>query len=111
MKGHEAIIKARIAGSKPSIVFVNDFACETDWTKYADHATVCTHGDNPMQLDLRFLTGCRVSICAETEQRAKALFERIKQAGAGVVAACHIQRSQHALNQTGWAEIWSKHNG
>ena len=111
MKGQEQIIKARIAGAKPAFVFVNDYDCPTDWFEFNDHATVCTAGDNIQALDFRFLVNCQVSISAESEARAKSLFNQIKQSGAGVVAACHIQRSQHALNQAGWAEVWRKNNG
>ena len=111
MTGHEQIIKARIAGNKPAFVFVNDYPCPTDWFDNDDYATVCTHGDSLQALDFRFLVDCMVSISAESEKRAKGLFNQIKQAGAGVVAACHIQPSQHALDQAGWSEVWRRSNG
>lgn len=108
MRGHEKIIAARLQGQAPSFVFVNDYPCKTDWFELADYATVCTHGKPVTGLDLRFLTGLRVSISATTEERAKALFERVKDAGASTVAACHIQASKHASNQAGWASVWRK---
>lgn len=111
MKGQEQIIKARIAGAKPAFVFVNDYDCPTDWFEYNDHATVCTAGDNIQALDFRFLVGCKVSISSESESRAKSLFEAIKGAGAGVVAACHMQCEKHASNQAGWHDVWRVSNG
>ena len=106
MRGHEQIIKSRIAGLKPPFVFVNDYPCKTDWFEYRDHATVCTHMDSLSNIDFRFLMGCKVSISAESEARAKELFKRIKDAGATTVAACTIEPLEHALNQAGWAEVW-----
>lgn len=108
MRGHEKIIEARITGKTPNMVFVNDYPCPTDWFEHGDYATVCTHGDALSGLDFRFLFNLRVSVSAENEQRAKALFERIKDCGATTVAACHIHSSQHALNQTGWASVYHK---
>lgn len=108
MRGQEHIIAARIGGKKPPFVFINDYPCKTDWFENSDHATVCTHGDSLSSMDFRFLTGLKVSISANSEQRAKALFERIKDAGATTVAACHIQAQQHALDQSGWSSVWSR---
>lgn len=107
MRGHDKIIEARIAGSTPSIVFLNDYPCKTDWFDFSDYSTICTAGDPVTSLDLRFLIGLTVSISATSEQRAKALFDRVKQAGAKVVAACHIQNTHHTA-QTGWFEIYRK---
>ena len=107
MRGHEAIIAMRKAGQKPSIVFLNDYPCDTDWTKFGDHATVDISGDQPEWLDLRFLVGMRVSITGASEKRAKRLLEACKQAGATRVAACHVQNDKHPLNQTGWTEVFS----
>ena len=116
MRGHEPIIAMRKAGTTPSIVFINDFPCQTarDWhnpgEKYgevwpADHATVSTAGDALSSLDLRFLVGLTVSITSESESRAKALFAKAKWFGANTVAACHVQPGRHHL-QAGWFEIF-----
>lgn len=105
MKGHVEIIEMRLQRKKPSIVFVNDFQCKTGWVDYGDHATVCTDGDSINALDFRYLNGTRVSISAKSEERAKALFERIKQAGASTVAACHVKPGL-AWQQDGWVQVW-----
>jgi hypothetical protein len=108
MRGHGKIIEARMAGQKPPFVFINDYPCKTDWFECHDHATVSTHGDAIHNLDFRFLINLKVSISASTEERAKALFERIKDAGAAVVAACHVQPHLHPEEQSGWAFVWRK---
>lgn len=104
MKGHIDIIKMRLKRKKPAIVFVNDYPCDTGWREFGDHATICTHGDHINTLDFRFLTGVRVSISAHSESRAKALFERVKQAGASTVAACHVKTGM-PWQQDGWTEV------
>lgn len=106
MRGHENIISQRLNGYAPSIVFLNDYPCKTDWFDYREHATVCTAKDALSSLDLRFLVGLRVSITAVTLDRAQALFERVKLAGAAVVAACHVQPGVLAHQQDGWTEIF-----
>lgn len=107
MRGHEKVIEARIAGKKPNIVFLNDYPCKTNWFETGEHATVSTDCDSISSLDLRFLVGLRVSISALTEQRAKALFERVKAAGAAVVAACHVQ-DLNPLDASGWVNVYHK---
>ena len=106
MKGHEHIIASRIAGQKPPFVFINDYPCKTDWFEFAEHATVCTHGDTIETLDMRFVVGLAVSVSATEEKRAKALSDACKQHGAHVVAACHVVYGVHPEKQTGWTEIW-----
>jgi hypothetical protein len=108
MRGQDQIIQNRMDGKAPSIVFVNDYPCKTDWFEHGEQATICTHKDALRNLDMRFLVGLRVSISALSEERAKSLFERVKASGATTVAACHMQASQHATNQTGWARVWHK---
>lgn len=106
MRGHDQIIANRLNGFVPSIVFLNDYPCKTDWFDHREHATVCTHGDLLSSMDLRFLTGLKVSISATTEARAKALFKKAKESGAAVVAACHINATEHCLDQTGWSDVF-----
>ena len=108
MRGHENLIRMRVEGLRPKIVFVNDYPCKTDWFDHKEHATVCTENDPLSSLDLRFLVGLRVSISATTESRAKALFERVKAAGAAVVAAVHVQHEKHHTAQSGWCEVFKK---
>lgn len=107
MKGQEKIIACRMAGAVPPFVFVNDYPCKTDWFEFCEHATVCTANDTLSSMDFRFLTGLRVSISATTEERAKALFDRIKAAGAVAVAACHVQTEKPWFDQSGWCEVFT----
>lgn len=106
MRGHSTILRARLAGKAPPFVFVNDYPCKTDWFEHSEHATVCTCNDALSGMDFRFLTGLRVSVSATSEDRAKALFERIKAAGAATVAAVHVQPDRGNFDQTGWCEVF-----
>ncbi len=100
MYGHEPIIRMRMRGIKPNVVFISDFPCAVsrDWSnpgkKYgqvwpADNASVCTHGDSMSSIDMRFLVGLRVHISATTKERAKALFDKAKAAGAAMVVSTY----------------------
>jgi hypothetical protein len=106
MKGHKEIIALRCKGKKPGFVFVNDYPCKTDWFENHEHATVCTASDSVSSMDFRFLVGMRVSVSATTEARAKAIFERIKAAGALAVAAVHVQIGVNSWEQAGWCEVY-----
>ena len=117
MRGHEPIIRMRMAGRTPRIVFLNDYPSPEakDWhqpgERYGqqwepDHATVCTHGDAISGLDLRFLKGLTVSISADSEARAKALFAKAKWFGASTVAACHSTIDSRGHVDAGWTEIF-----
>ena len=117
MKGHAPILRMRLAGKRPAIVFINDFPDKSADTwhnpgeKYnetwpSDHATVCTHGSTLSSLDLRFLIGSKVSISSDCENRAMALFEKAKNAGASVVAATHSIAGQYGRFSAGWTQIY-----
>jgi hypothetical protein len=106
MKGHDEILQMRKAGRTPTIVFINDYPCQTNWAEYGAYATVCVFGDSVNSLDLRFLVGIAVSVSASTESRAKALFNACKRHGAKTVAVCHVQNDKKPWEQSGWTEIW-----
>ncbi len=118
MLGHLPIIKMRSKGKRPSIVFVNDYPTPEakDWHNPGaaynevwepDHATVqIDEEDNIAALDLRFLTGLKVSATGRTEARAKALFEACKRAGAKIVAAVHAIGLGTLRVESGWTEIF-----
>lgn len=108
MRGHTEVERIRLQGRLPKVVFVNDYPCKTDWFETGEHATVCVHNDAIASLDFRFLTGLTVSIGSESQARAQRLFERAKEFGAAVVAACHVQRGNGLLYQAGWTEIYRK---
>jgi hypothetical protein len=106
MRGHEKLIELRKSGVRPSIVFLNDFPCKTDWFEDGDkHVTVCVDGENLDRVDLRFLVGLTVSATSYDESRAKALMTVCQKAGASVVGAGHAKE----YPQTGgWCEVWRK---
>lgn len=106
MRGHERIIELRKQGIKPKIIFINDWPCDVNWFDSDDQATVSTFKDSITSLDLRFLTGCMVSISATDESRAKALFKRAIEAGARSVAACHVKQNKKTWEQDGWTEVF-----
>lgn len=112
MRGHENIIRLRMSGKIPSIVFLNDYPCDVDWFETGSHATVeIQPADAPELLDLRFVKGLTVSATGSTEKRAKAIFEACKQAGAKTVACCHawVEKSPEwgtMRAKSGWSEIW-----
>ena len=120
MRGHTPILKMRLQRKRPSIVFMGDMnnPIANDWhdpgagygQKWEpDHATVQIEAkDSIDRLDLRFLSGCRVSITGTTEQRAKAMFEACKRAGAVTVAAAHIIFTNDYICKSGWTEIYQK---
>lgn len=120
MRGHTPILKMRLQRKRPSIVFMDDMnnPIANDWhdpgagygQKWEpDHATVQIEAkDSIDRLDLRFLSGCRVSITGTTEQRAKAMFEACKRAGAVTVAAAHIIFTNDYICKSGWTEIYQK---
>jgi hypothetical protein len=110
MRGHTTIMRIRSEGKAPPLVFVNDYPCKTDWFEHAEHAMVCTDGDSLSSMDFRFLTGLRVSVSATSEARARALFDRIKAAGATAVAAVHVQQDRHSSDQSGWCEVFNLEN-
>ena len=118
MLGHAPIIKMRLNGKRPSIVFINDFPTPEakDWhtpgAKYSqvwapDHATMQVDaGDRIEALDLRFLTGLTVSATGSTEARAKALFAACIAAGAKTVAAVHAIGLGTNNIESGWTEVY-----
>ena len=108
MKGHEGIIKLRLAGKAPELVLLDDLSFPsplTDWEGYDSIPTVCVHKDAIEGLDLRFLVGCKVSVTSHTEDRAKRLFNACKAAGAKWVGASHTKMVGEVA-KTGWMELW-----
>lgn len=107
MRGHEKLIDMRKAGKRPTIVFINDFLCQTDWFETGDrHITLSTAGEAIERLDLRFLVGLKVSATSYDENRAKALLIACQKAGADVVGAGHI--TEGSRRNTGWCEVWRR---
>ena len=111
MKGHEKLIALRNQGLRPSMVFINDFLCPTDWFETGDrHITICVAGDKLDRVDLRFLVGLTVSATRYDENRAKELMDACKRGGAAVVGAGHCM-GDGPRRGTGWCEVWRKEQG
>ena len=88
MKGHEQLIDIRVAGGKPTMVFLTDFPVMGKWWEEGDYPEICIYHDVPERADLRFLVNLNVCITASTKGRAKAFFEACKAAGASTVSTC-----------------------
>lgn len=108
MRGHEGIIKLRLAGKTPKLILLDDLTHPsplTDWEGYDSMPTVCVHKDPIEGLDLRFLVGLKVSVTSHSEDRAKRLFEACKAAGAKWVGASHTEVHGYKA-KTGWMELY-----
>ena len=108
MKGHEGIIKLRLAGKAPELILLDDLSHPsplTDWESYDSMPTVCVHGNAIEGLDLRFLVGCKVSVTSHSEDRAKRLFNACKAAGATWIAASHTEM-RGEVAKTGWMDFY-----
>jgi hypothetical protein len=108
MKGHEGIIKLRLAGKAPELILLDDLSFSsplTDWEGYDSMPTVCVHKEPIEGLDLRFLVGCKVSVTSHNLERAKRLFNACKEAGATWVAASHTEMHGE-MAKTGWMEFY-----
>ena len=108
MRGHEEIIRMRLDGLAPEIIFINDFPCQTDWFDNDDYCTVCVHQEPIKTLDMRFCAGLTVSILSDSENRAKELLEACKQAGVRVCASSHHQVGKLGWQQEGWSTVWQR---
>jgi hypothetical protein len=110
MRGHEPILAMRKAGKRPAVVFLNDYPGlpgELDWAQHGEHATVEVCGDQPELLDLRFLVGMRVSISAETVDRAERFMQACKEAGAELVGAGVVE-VVNGRHEGVWSAVWRR---
>ena len=107
MNGQEHVIAMRRSGKRPSVVFLNDFACQTDWQTFGDYPTVDVHGEQPEWLDLRFLVGLTVSISTTSEKRGRRFMDACKKAGAAVVGA-GCNEFKDGRFQAVWSDVWRK---
>ena len=101
MRGHEGIIRLRLAKLRPEAVFINDYPCDTNWEDFGDAPTVCIHGDDPEALDWRYLVGLTVFIHGSSEQRARELFELAIGAGAETVVCAHTYTKKDYMSAEG----------
>ena len=120
MHGHAPILQMRIAGKRPSIVFLDDYPtpCADDWHNPGQRYGEVWEPDSPSvqidstdrieALDLRFLVGVAALVSGSTESRAKALSSACKRAGASMVIASHSFPVNEHRSETGWMEVWNK---
>lgn len=64
MRGHEHMIQARTRGIKPAVINIIDYP----FTLELEPTEVVVHGDRLLDIDLRFVADCLVTI-GSTEQR------------------------------------------
>lgn len=83
MRGHEKIILARSRGNKPPVINIIDFP----FNQELEPTEVVVHGDRLIDLDLRFVLDCLVTISCEDETRMDWLTKTCEKHGARQVAA------------------------
>lgn len=83
MRGHDHIIQSRIRGIKPPVINIIDypFALELEPTE------VVVHGDRLIDIDLRFVADCLVTISSTDESRLKYLKTQCEKYRARQIAA------------------------
>jgi len=109
MKGHEGIIRMRMNGKKPAIVFIQETMYATDWEQYGDYPTVCIKPDEDLHLlDLRFLVGLAVSVSTSEKNRLNA-FQSICKQYCDTVASCLVVQNEGKKTFTTIeGEIWHR---
>ena len=82
MRGHEHIIQARTRGIKPSVINIIDypFALELEPTE------VVVHGDRLIDVDLRFVADCLVTITSTEQERLDYLVNQCRKFHARKIA-------------------------
>lgn len=83
MRGHDHIIADRIRGIKPPVINIID----RPFTLELEPTDVMIHGDRLIDLDLRFVLDCLVTISCEDEQRMDLLVKACEKNGARQIAA------------------------
>lgn len=117
MRGHEDVIKRRTETRlKPPAVFINDYSCKhVGYCKISGSAmpTVSIDGDFIPSLDLRFVVGCVVSANGSTEERAKALFNRLIQFKPMMCAVGTLESDpkKRPKDMTGWIGLYTEEQG
>ena len=65
MKGADKIIHARINGMKPAVINIIDYPFALE----LEPSEVVVHGDNLLDVDLRFVVDCLVTISSTDQKR------------------------------------------
>lgn len=104
MRGHENVIAMRLSGIRPESVFLLDMPINlrpVEWLEDLIHVEVCTAGDAPEGLDLRFLVGLPVTVLGHDTKRARAISIACVRAGAHRVTVSAGEKNA----------IWTKEAG
>lgn len=109
MKGHEPLIRMRLAGKVPQSIYIEDHKSlnTNDWHIFGELPCINIEGDELYNLDLRFCLGLVVNISSFSETRAKALLSMAKDAKARVITSCVLIPNAPYWKQTGWSEIYT----
>lgn len=86
MRGHDDLIKMRMMGRKPESVFFYDYPIDTDWASWGETPRIAIHGDDVVDMDLRFVVGLKVHVSTTRKMRGDAFFDKCVDAGAEIVA-------------------------
>lgn len=97
MRGHQWILKARMAGRRPESVTLHDraeFARDPD--RWFPHWVYIEDTDRASRLDLRFLVGMDVTVELRDESRMLDFFDAAIIANAATVVGSHMPGSEIA---------------
>lgn len=65
MKGHDHIIHSRIRGIKPLVINIIDYPFDLE----LEPSEVLTYGDRLLDIDLRFVADCLVTVSSTDQKR------------------------------------------
>ena len=113
MRGHDDLIKMRMAGKLPPCVCLYDMPFDVEWRCFGDMPRVCVAGDHVVDLDLRLVFGMTVFIECHDMARADLLLGKCVESGAIIVAASAWRpQSQDPYNRAkSTSHIFYRHFG
>lgn len=82
MKGHDHIIRNRLMGVKPVVINIIDYP----FTLELEPTEVVVHGDRLLDIDLRFVADCLVTITSTDKTRLDWLASQCRKFGARQIA-------------------------
>lgn len=82
MRGHEKIIHARVRGQKPAVINIIDHPFPLE----LEPSEVLVHGDKLVDIDLRFVADCLVTVISEDKTRLDYLVSQCRKFGVRQVA-------------------------
>lgn len=115
MRGHEAIVRMRLRGLSPGVVFVHDDLPTGDdqWRRWAELGEVATvelaATDRPKSLDLRFCVGLSVMLNGRDQSRVMAACAAFVAAGASRVVWVVEGGADRRFEPIAAGDTWLKH--